>query len=169
MARFQGASGPTSTAGHSGEFFFLMQILLMDSHHVHLTGTPNQPPQQHNSRLAVCHDVTVDSMTHRWVPGNVHSTSVSFRERLWLAHTMSPKRFQRRARTAAQMLMERRRQSHRRAHVSLEQKFTAADQEQSTFENHPSIFSCSDELLSFRDGRRVRPGCVQDESDQQQS
>ena len=82
---------------------------------------------------------------------------------------MSPKRFQRRARTAAQMLMERRRHSHRRAHVSLEQKFTAADQEQSTFENHPSISRVQIELLSFQDSRRVRPGCVQDESDQQQS
>ena len=58
--------------------FFLMQILLMDTPHVHLTGTPNQPPQQHSSRLAVCHDVTVDCMTHRWVPVNVHSTPVSF-------------------------------------------------------------------------------------------
>ena len=38
--------------------------------------TTDQPPQLHSSQLALCHDVTLDIMTHRWVLLNTHSTTV---------------------------------------------------------------------------------------------
>ena len=42
------------------------------------TDQPQQPDptEQHSSSLALCHDVTLDIMTHRWFRVKIHSTPV---------------------------------------------------------------------------------------------
>ena len=58
--------------------------------HVHIQqptqqSVPHSPPQQQPTGLALCHDVTLDIVTHRWVPVDTHSTPVPERGRLWVA------------------------------------------------------------------------------------
>ena len=64
--------------------------------HLSTSRVPRQWNQLHTShgtnrstarrRLALCHHVTLDVMTHWWIPVNTHSTPVLLGERLWVAH-----------------------------------------------------------------------------------